>query len=71
MCGNCGEHRSRCTCDEEPNQWRDLYYHCFGMIRNEIRTTNSAQIRLDNISEFLEGIRPKHLALEKEDENKT
>jgi len=35
-------------------QWRELYYSLLGLVRNEIRTTNTAQARLDNIANVVE-----------------
>lgn len=34
--------------------WREMYYSLLGLVRNEVRTTNSAEARLNNIADTVE-----------------
>jgi len=48
------------------NEWRELYYSLWGMIRNEIRTGHSDKERIDEIEKVLADHLKRHRRLENE-----
>jgi len=57
--------------EDELDEWKEMYYSLFGIIRNECRAGGTAKQRLDNIFKKVEQSRKKHMELERKYEADT